>query len=89
MSKDIYQSIDETEEILCEEYHPHESSIQAAIQEMPSDDELFDLAETFKIFGDSTRIRIICALLPGEMCVWGSPNQPSATSCGCCGPAVW
>lgn len=69
MSKDIYQSIDETEEILCEEYHPHESSIQAAIQEMPSDDELFDLAETFKIFGDSTRIRIICALLPGEMCV--------------------
>ena len=36
MSKDIYQSIDETEEILCEEYHPHESSIQAAIQEMGS-----------------------------------------------------
>ena len=37
MSKDIYQSIDETEEILCEEYHPHESSIQAAIQEMGKD----------------------------------------------------
>ena len=69
MSKDIYQGIDDTEELVCEERHHHESNIQAAVQKMPTDDELFDLAETFKIFGDSTRIRIICALLSGEMCV--------------------
>ena len=29
---------------------------------MPSEDELYDLAELFKVFGDSTRIRILCDL---------------------------
>lgn len=33
-------------------------------------DTLFDLAELFKVFGDSTRIRIISALMDGEMCVY-------------------
>ena len=37
--------------------------------EMPSDDELYDLAELFKVFGDSTRIRILYALFESEMCV--------------------
>lgn len=32
-------------------------------------DLLYDLAEFYKIFGDSTRIRILYALVPGEMCV--------------------
>lgn len=35
-----------------------------------SDDVLYDLAEVFKVFGDSTRIRIISALMDGEMCVY-------------------
>lgn len=35
-----------------------------------SDDTLFDLAELFKVFADSTRIRIISALMDGEMCVY-------------------
>lgn len=34
------------------------------------DDTLFDLAELFKVFADSTRIRIISALMDGEMCVY-------------------
>lgn len=33
------------------------------------DETLYDLAELFKVFGDSTRIRIISALMDGEMCV--------------------
>ena len=37
--------------------------------EMPDDDMLFYLADFFKVFGDSTRIKIICALFNGEMCV--------------------
>jgi len=37
--------------------------------EMPADDELFELADFFKVLGDSTRIKIICALFNGEMCV--------------------
>ncbi len=31
---------------------------------------LYDLAELFKVFGDSTRIRIISALIDGELCVY-------------------
>ena len=36
---------------------------------MPDDEVMFNLAEFFKIFGDSTRVRIICALFRSEMCV--------------------
>ena len=35
-----------------------------------NDETLYDLAELFKVFGDSTRIRIISALMDGEMCVY-------------------
>ena len=37
-------------------------------KEIP-EEELFDLADFFKVFADGTRIRILCALLYGEMCV--------------------
>ena len=36
---------------------------------MPAEDELYDLAELFKVFGDSTRIRILFALFEEEICV--------------------
>lgn len=36
---------------------------------MPTEDELYKLAELFKIFGDPTRIKILCTLLEGEYCV--------------------
>jgi DNA-binding transcriptional ArsR family regulator len=36
---------------------------------MPDDEALLDLADLFKVFGDSTRVKIICALLRAEMCV--------------------
>lgn len=38
--------------------------------ELPDTETLYDLAELFKVFGDSTRIRILCALLKNEMCVY-------------------
>lgn len=37
---------------------------------MPDTQTLYDLSELFKVFGDTTRIRIIAALLDGEMCVY-------------------
>ena len=44
--------------------------VMAKIQEeLPDDEILYDLAELFKVFGDSTRIRILCALFEGELCV--------------------
>ena len=36
---------------------------------MPEDEILYDLAELYKIFGDSTRIKILYVLLEAEMCV--------------------
>ena len=36
---------------------------------MPSDEVIFDIAELFKVFGDTTRMRIICALRESELCV--------------------
>ena len=36
---------------------------------MPSDEVIFDVAELFKVFGDTTRMRIICALKENELCV--------------------
>ena len=36
---------------------------------LPVEDEMYDLAELFKCFGDSTRIRILCVLLENEYCV--------------------
>ena len=38
-------------------------------EKMPDEETLFDLAELFKIFGDSTRIKILFALLESELCV--------------------
>ena len=38
-------------------------------EELPGDEMLYDLAELFKMFADSTRIKILYALLEAELCV--------------------
>lgn len=53
----------------CELAHAHAKLAQQVISGMPDTDSLYDLAELFKIFGDSTRIRILFVLLESEMCV--------------------
>lgn len=53
----------------CDEVHRHDGIVLRMRTEMPGDDELYDLAELFKVFGDSTRIRILFALFEQEMCV--------------------
>jgi ArsR family transcriptional regulator len=53
----------------CEFVCLHQNVINQVLDSMPSDDQLIDLSELFKIFGDSTRIKILCALLASEMCV--------------------
>ncbi|HQA06398.1 MAG TPA: metalloregulator ArsR/SmtB family transcription factor [Clostridiales bacterium] len=47
----------------------HEDVVREVGKSMPDDEVMFNLAEFFKIFGDSTRVRIICALFRSEMCV--------------------
>ncbi len=47
----------------------HEDAVSKARSGMPQDVLLYDLAEVFKVFGDLTRIRILCALIETELCV--------------------
>ena len=53
----------------CEYIHIHEDLVKKVEESMPVEEELFDLAELFKIFGDSTRIKILYVLFETEMCV--------------------
>ena len=46
-----------------------EYTIEKAMVEMPNEEALYDLAELFKVFGDSTRIKILYALFDTELCV--------------------
>ena len=43
--------------------------VQRVLDSQPADEYLYDLAELFKVFGDSTRIRILYALFESELCV--------------------
>jgi DNA-binding transcriptional ArsR family regulator len=47
----------------------HEDVVKEVRTLMPREELLLDLADLFKVFGDSTRVRIISALLHSEMCV--------------------
>jgi ArsR family transcriptional regulator len=47
----------------------HEDKIRLVSEQMPDEEELYDLAELFKVFGDSTRIRILFALFQADICV--------------------
>ena len=47
----------------------HEDIVLRVKDKLPAEETLYDLAELFKVFGDTTRIKIICALFESEMCV--------------------
>ncbi|MDR1507471.1 MAG: metalloregulator ArsR/SmtB family transcription factor [Treponema sp.] len=47
----------------------HEEVVNQVRKVMPDEESLLNLAELFKVFGDTTRVRIISALLHAEMCV--------------------
>ena len=53
----------------CDFYQVHENVVKAVNDKMPDEDKLYDLAEIFKVFGDSTRIRILFVLSSAEVCV--------------------
>ena len=42
---------------------------ERVMTEMPDEESLYDLAELFKVFGDTTRIRILYVLFESELCV--------------------
>ena len=53
----------------CEFLHAHEELIARVSDRMPDEMMLYDLAELYKVFGDSTRIKILYVLFESEMCV--------------------
>mgnify|MGYP005838794519 CR=1 FL=1 len=53
----------------CEFIHVHDKVVKQVMDVMPEGEELQNLAEFFRIFGDSTRIRILYVLFEAEMCV--------------------
>lgn len=53
----------------CETIQVHSDVVNEVTHNMPDDEMLYDLAEFFKVFADSTRIKIIYALSKSEMCV--------------------
>ena len=48
----------------------HEEVVKEVQSRMPEEDKLYGLAEFFKVFGDTTRIKILYVLLQSEMCVY-------------------
>ena len=54
---------------VCESCEGHENLLKIVNEKMPEETELYDLAELFKVFGDSTRIRILFVLFESEVCV--------------------
>ena len=59
----------EYESECCEQHIVHGDTVRTVAARTPDEDELAALAELFKVFGDSTRIRILYALSQAELCV--------------------
>lgn len=65
------------EDLKCTVKHP--DIIKKVKPKMPKEETLFDIAELFKVFGDTTRMKIICCLFESEMCVCDIAELINAT----------
>lgn len=68
---------DSTERCNCRAMH--RETVARAGSVMPPPEELYGLSWTFKVFGDPTRIRTLCALLETELCVCDIACLPDMT----------
>lgn len=57
------------QDLCCAVTQVHPDAVERVRGLLPRDETLYDLAELFKIFGDSTRVKILYALLESELCV--------------------
>lgn len=53
----------------CDITETHDALLEQVARTLPPEDTLYDLAELFKVFGDSTRVRILFVLFEAEVCV--------------------
>lgn len=61
--------MEERKDEVCDGCEVHEYLLKIVNETLPEETELYDLAELFKVFGDSTRIRILFVLFEAEVCV--------------------
>ncbi len=54
---------------VCDEKNVHKDIVKEVLDQLPDDEILYDLADFFKTFGDTTRIKILYVLMQTEMCV--------------------
>ncbi len=59
----------EEQEWICNEKCPHYNKIKQVQQEAPNFEEIMEIADMFKLFADSSRLKIICSILNRELCV--------------------
>lgn len=53
----------------CDYKHAHTDLVETVREQMPDEEVLYDLADLFKVFGDTTRIKILYVLFEAEVCV--------------------
>ena len=69
MRKETGDRMEERKDEVCDGFEVHEDLLKFLNETLPEETELYDLAELFKVFGDSTRIRILFVLFEAEVCV--------------------
>ena len=71
--------MEEHKDEVCDGFEVHEDLLKIVNETLPEETELYDLAELFKVFGDSTRIRILFVLFEAEVCVCDLPKVLNMT----------
>ena len=66
-------------EFICDCNIIHKEMVENALKQMPKEELFLNLAEFFKILGDTTRVKILFALDQNEMCVCDIANVLSMT----------
>lgn len=61
--------MEKSEAECCKTIHLHEELVRQIEDGMPKEEKMRALADFFKVFGDVTRIKILCVLLQTELCV--------------------
>ena len=69
MRKETGDRMEERKDEVCDGFEVHEDLLKIVNETLPEETELYDLAELFKVFGDSTRIRILFVLFEKDVCV--------------------
>lgn len=75
----LVDELDGEEEGCCCEHHCTGDISDFDCSEMPDEELLYDLADLFKVFSDTTRIKILFTLMGRELCVADIADETGTT----------